>query len=164
MSESARTPPFQNHHVITQDVVGKSKLLAKLKELGFFDQNVPQNRLKLPATQELAEKLNVSPHTGGPLSSYQEGVAKQIQSLADTPDGLNACWRPSCRGTRCRTNKYVARYDKDSARPETSLYKYAEEHDIGSNEQAQSGIARQAGRLCSKTCRCHLEDGQAGRS
>lgn len=90
MDESVLKSLFQGHHVITKDVANKSQLLVTLEEFDLFELNASQNILNLPGTQELAEKLNLSPHTGGPLSSYQKGINDLVDDLADTEDGQAA--------------------------------------------------------------------------
>ena len=85
-------PALQDHHIIpsefsTNDVV---KLLTA--DAG-FDINASTNRIYLPASQDLAAQLGtnttygtLSPHNGGPVSSYTNAVQNfldQIQASAD---------------------------------------------------------------------------------
>jgi hypothetical protein len=86
----ADTPVFQGHHLIEQAAFARSELLQALSEQGLFDLHGPRNILNLPADQALATRLGVSPHPGGPLGGYSEGVRLQLQRLQESVDGQAA--------------------------------------------------------------------------
>lgn len=41
----------------------------------------------MPTNQELAAKMGVSPHNGGPLKTYSDGLAEQFDKLERSFDG-----------------------------------------------------------------------------
>ena len=83
-------PVFQGHHVIEQDAYGRSSLLQELKKKGLFDLHADRNLLNLPADRQLAFKLEVGPHNGGPLGQYSDGLSNELSYLQESPDGQAA--------------------------------------------------------------------------
>ena len=91
---------FQEHHTISQDLSKTDPLITTLTNYGYFNVNADINLVPLPATQQLAAQLgqqfgypsgSVSPHNGGPLSSYEGevgvsgiGVAGYLTDLTAT--------------------------------------------------------------------------------
>lgn len=78
---------FQDHHNIEQQTLKNSELLAKLQEVGKFHIHAPENRLFLPASPQLADAIGVTPHSGGPLAEYQNGMLERLRRLQSTRDG-----------------------------------------------------------------------------
>nr|WP_268968665.1 AHH domain-containing protein [Nitratireductor aquimarinus] len=76
----------QEHHIIERQAFGKSGLLKELSKRNLLNLDSPRNLLNLPQSKELAAKLGVSPHQGGPLKAYSEGLAGQLQRLQGTKD------------------------------------------------------------------------------
>jgi len=81
---------FQDHHNIEQQTLENSELLAKLQETGRFDIHAPENRLFLPADSKFAHALDITPHSGGPLGAYQDGVIQRLDDIQATRDGRAA--------------------------------------------------------------------------
>lgn len=81
---------FQDHHNIEQQTLKNSELLAKLQETGRFDIHAPENRLFLPSDPQFARALDITPHSGGPLGAYQDGVIERLDDLQATRDGRAA--------------------------------------------------------------------------
>ncbi|PPT72984.1 hypothetical protein XarbCFBP8150_00555 [Xanthomonas arboricola] len=81
---------FQDHHNIEQQTLKNSELLAKLQETGRFDIHAPENRLFLPSDPQFAQALDITPHSGGPLGAYQNGVIERLDDLQATRDGRAA--------------------------------------------------------------------------
>ncbi|MBV6852668.1 AHH domain-containing protein [Xanthomonas campestris pv. mirabilis] len=81
---------FQDHHNIEQQTLKNSELLAKLQETGRFDIHAPENRLFLPSDPKFAQALDITPHSGGPLGAYQDGVIERLDDLQATRDGRAA--------------------------------------------------------------------------
>lgn len=74
-------PVFQGHHVIEQDAYARSKLLQDLAREGLYDLHGDRNLLNLPADKQLALQLEVTPHNGGPLGQYSEGLTDALVDL-----------------------------------------------------------------------------------
>ncbi|MFB9037949.1 XVIPCD domain-containing protein [Xanthomonas arboricola] len=81
---------FQDHHNIEQQTLKNSELLAKLQETGRFDIHARENRLFLPSDPQFAQALDITPHSGGPLGAYQDGVIERLDDLQATRDGRAA--------------------------------------------------------------------------
>lgn len=81
---------LQDHHGIEQQTLKNSVLLDKLQQAGKFDIHAQENRLFLPANPQFAHALGVTPHSGGPLSAYQDGMLERLDDLAKTRDGKAA--------------------------------------------------------------------------
>lgn len=86
----ADDPAFQKHHIIEQQVLKKSPLIGKLQEFGLFDIDDPRNKLNMPVKRELAAEMGVSPHNGGPLKTYSDGLGEQLDKLERSLDGQAA--------------------------------------------------------------------------
>ena len=69
----------QTHHIISLKFAS-DPVIKTLTNAGLFDIEGSQNLLSLPANQELAAELGVSPHTGGHLSSYYDGIEQFLGS------------------------------------------------------------------------------------
>ncbi len=80
-------PVFQGHHLIEQVAVENSRLLQLLADSGHFKLHGATNILNLPATPALAAQMGLSPHSGGPLSAYSDGLLLAIEELEQSPDG-----------------------------------------------------------------------------
>lgn len=81
---------LQDHHGIEQQTLKNSELLAKLQQAGKFDIHAPENRLFLPANPQFAQALGITPHSGGPLGAYQDGMLERLDRLQETLDGQAA--------------------------------------------------------------------------
>jgi len=92
----ADTPVFQLHHVIEQQALQNDvlKILSAIKDpatgLPLFEMEASQNLLNLPANTDLATKLNVTPHTGGPLGAYSSELKARLDRLQDSADAAKA--------------------------------------------------------------------------
>ncbi|WP_218165603.1 S8 family serine peptidase [Burkholderia ubonensis] len=93
----AGTPVFQLHHVIEQQAAKDSTLLKTLAAINdpttghpLFELEASQNLINLPANTDLANKLKVTPHTGGPLGAYSEGLTTELVDLQSSPDFAKA--------------------------------------------------------------------------
>jgi hypothetical protein len=84
------TPVFQGHHVIEQDAYASSDLLKKLQAEKLFNLHGDRNLLNLPADKKLALQLEVTPHNGGPLGQYSDGLGQELKDLLESPDGQAA--------------------------------------------------------------------------
>lgn len=98
------TPVFQGHHVIEQDAYKQSRLLRELSKQDLFDLHAPRNLLNLPVDRTLAAQLDLSPHPGGPLGAYSEGVQLRLERLQQSPDGQAAL-----RGDRAAAERMAVR-------------------------------------------------------
>lgn len=98
------TPVFQGHHVIEQGAYARSRLLQALSQQGLFDLHGPRNLLNLPADEALAARLGLSPHPGGPLGGYSEGLQLQLRQLQQSPDG-----QATLRGDRAAAERMAVR-------------------------------------------------------
>ncbi|WP_182657254.1 XVIPCD domain-containing protein [Stenotrophomonas lacuserhaii] len=78
---------FQDHHGIEQQTLKNSELLARLQRAGKFNIHAEENRLFLPADPQFAQELGVTPHSGGPLRAYQDGVLEYLDEIRSTRDG-----------------------------------------------------------------------------
>lgn len=83
-------PIFQDHHAIEQQTLERSQLLRVLSDTGNFDIHAPENRIFLPADPAFAQTLGTTPHSGGPISDYQNGLIDRLGRLEQTPDGTKA--------------------------------------------------------------------------
>ncbi|PSD09553.1 hypothetical protein C7E14_22660, partial [Stenotrophomonas maltophilia] len=78
---------FQDHHAIEQQTLKNSELLAKLQQSERFNIHAVENRIFLPASPQLAEALGITPHSGGPLRAYQDGMLEWLDEIQETRDG-----------------------------------------------------------------------------
>jgi hypothetical protein len=101
------TPAFQGHHVIEQGAHARSPLLQALSEQQLFDLHGPHNLLNLPVDRALATKLDLSPHPGGPLGGYSEGLQLQLRQLQQSPDG-----QATLRGDRAAAERMAVRVNE----------------------------------------------------
>lgn len=81
---------FQDHHAIEQQTLRNSELLAKLQQSGNFNIHAVENRIFLPASPQLADALGITPHSGGPLRAYQDGMLEWLDEIQETRDGRAA--------------------------------------------------------------------------
>lgn len=98
---------FQDHHNIEQQTLKNSELLAKLQDAGKFDIHAPENRLFLPASPQFAQPLGITPHSGGPLGAYQDGMLERLDRLQETLDGQAAIG-----GDRAAMDRVVKRVEQ----------------------------------------------------
>ncbi|MET7140095.1 hypothetical protein M3S04_03925 [Xanthomonas sp. PPL139] len=80
-------PRFRGHHIFEQVAYKESRLLQELAKRGLFHLHDEGNILNLPINDELAAKMGISPHHGGPLGSYSKQLATLLKDLEATPDG-----------------------------------------------------------------------------
>ncbi|WP_349984718.1 XVIPCD domain-containing protein [Stenotrophomonas sp. WHRI 8082] len=78
---------FQDHHTIEQQTLKSSVLLSKLQQSGKFDIHAAESKLFLPASPEFAQALGVTPHSGGPLRAYQDGILQRLTRIEASRDG-----------------------------------------------------------------------------
>ena len=72
---------FQDHHNIEQQTLKNSELLDLLQRAGKFDIHAPENRLMLPADPQFARAMDITPHSGGPLGAYQNGMLERLDKI-----------------------------------------------------------------------------------
>lgn len=84
------SPLFQRHHAIEQQTLGRSPLLKVLADAGRFDMDATVNLINMPSDQALAHAMGVSPHSGGPIREYRNGLKDFLDDLAATKDGRAA--------------------------------------------------------------------------
>ena len=84
------SPLFQVHHAIEQQTLGRNPLLKALVDSGRFEMNATSNLINMPNDKALAHALGVSPHSGGPIKEYRNGLKDAIDDLAATKDGQAA--------------------------------------------------------------------------
>lgn len=84
------SPLFQRHHAIEQQTLGRSPLLKALADAGRFDMDATANLINMPSDQALAHAMGVSPHSGGPIKEYRNGLKDFLDDLAATKDGRAA--------------------------------------------------------------------------
>lgn len=77
---------FFDHHIIPQSCREHDAFRDIDKKA--FDIDSPANRIYLPASRELAAKLNVSPHPSRHVGPYQSLVCEKLDKIAeiDSPD------------------------------------------------------------------------------
>ena len=77
---------FFDHHIIPKSLRGHSAFRGIDKKT--FDIDAPANRVYLPADQQLAARLNVSPHPGGHLDPYEQLVCQKLKKIGEieSPD------------------------------------------------------------------------------
>ncbi|MGQ0682923.1 AHH domain-containing protein [Bradyrhizobium sp.] len=73
----------QDHHIIPLDF-SNNRVVILLG--GLFDINAPTNGIYLPADTELARTMGLSPHNGGPLDSYTNGIRDFLNELGESAD------------------------------------------------------------------------------
>lgn len=87
---AGHSPHLQDHHAIEQQTLRHSPLLAKLQEAGRFNIHAQENRLFLPANPAYADAMGITPHSGGPLGEYQNGMIRRLNEIQRTRDGKAA--------------------------------------------------------------------------
>ncbi|WP_325051578.1 XVIPCD domain-containing protein [Stenotrophomonas sp. ZAC14D2_NAIMI4_7] len=87
---AGHTTHLQDHHAIEQQTLRHSPLLAKLQEAGRFDIHAQENRLFLPANPAYADAMGITPHSGGPLGEYQNGMIRRLNEIQRSRDGRAA--------------------------------------------------------------------------
>lgn len=65
-------PLFRGHHIFEQAACKESRLLQELDKRGLFHLHDEGNILNLPVNKELAAKMGISPHGGGPLDGHSD--------------------------------------------------------------------------------------------
>ncbi len=98
---------FQDHHAIEQQTLKNSELLYRLEKSGRFDIHAPENRIFLPASPDFASKLGVTPHSGGPLAAYQEGVLDRLDRIEVSRD-----WQAAMEGDAAATDRVIKRVEQ----------------------------------------------------
>ena len=86
---SPKGPIFQDHHVIEQQTFDRP-LLRALVNAKLIDKDAFENRIFMPYDKALAEKLGVSPHSGGPIKDYFQGIDLHLRRMSATRDGRAA--------------------------------------------------------------------------
>lgn len=103
----ADTEVFRGHHIIERrGVFPRSELLQALAdpELRLFEIDGARNMLNLPVDRALATRLGVSPHPGGPLGGYTNGLLQELDRLQNTVDG-----QATLRGDRAAAQRIADR-------------------------------------------------------
>lgn len=75
---------FQDHHIIPQNFA-ENPVIEFLTEEGLYNVQSVDNRIFLPASTALGGTLDLSPHNGGPLSSYQQSIETFLDNLENSP-------------------------------------------------------------------------------
>ncbi|WP_156117182.1 hypothetical protein [Xanthomonas sacchari] len=78
-------PRFRGHHIFEQVAYKDSRLLQELAKRGLFHLHDEGNILNLPINDELAAKMGISPHHGGPLGSYSKQLATLLKTWRQLP-------------------------------------------------------------------------------
>ncbi|WP_164137729.1 XVIPCD domain-containing protein [Stenotrophomonas maltophilia] len=87
---SADRPILQDHHVIEQQTFRNDPLLRVLARAKLIEKDAFENRLYMPADRELAQAMWISPHSGGPIADYQDGIGFELRRLQFSRDGQEA--------------------------------------------------------------------------
>ncbi|MBN4958838.1 hypothetical protein JY411_10495 [Stenotrophomonas maltophilia] len=86
----ADRPILQDHHVIEQQTFRNDPLLRVLAKAKLIEKDAFENRLYMPADRELAQAMRISPHSGGPIADYQDGIGFELRQLRFSRDGQEA--------------------------------------------------------------------------
>ncbi|WP_143566346.1 XVIPCD domain-containing protein [Stenotrophomonas maltophilia] len=86
----ADRPILQDHHVIEQQTFRNYPLLRVLAKAKLIEKDAFENRLYMPADRELAQAMRISPHSGGPIADYQDGIGFELRQLRLSRDGQEA--------------------------------------------------------------------------
>lgn len=86
----ADRPILQDHHVIEQQTFRNDPLLRVLARAKLIEKDAFENRLYMPADRELAQAMRISPHSGGPIADYQDGIGFELRRLQFSRDGQEA--------------------------------------------------------------------------
>jgi len=80
--------PYQGmrHHAIEQQPLAHSQLLKMLADSGRFDMDMDasSNLINMPNHKTLAHSLGVSPHSGGLIRDYRNGLKSVLDDLEVT--------------------------------------------------------------------------------
>lgn len=86
----ANRPALQDHHVLEQQTFRNSTLLKALAKANLIEKDAFENRIFMPADRELAQAMGISPHSGGPIADYQDGIGFELRQLQQSRDGQAA--------------------------------------------------------------------------
>lgn len=84
------SPILQKHHVLEQQTFNNNDFLQALVEAELVEKDVFENLLYMPADKKLAAAMGVSPHGGGPIKDYQNGITFSLELIEASPDGQAA--------------------------------------------------------------------------
>lgn len=84
------SPILQKHHVLEQQTFNNNDFLQVLVDAELVEKDVFENLLYMPADKRLAAAMGVSPHGGGPIKDYQNGITFSLELIEASPDGQAA--------------------------------------------------------------------------
>lgn len=84
------SPILQKHHVLEQQTFNNNDFLQALVDAELVEKDVFENLLYMPADKRLAAAMGVSPHGGGPIKDYQNGITFSLELIEASPDGQAA--------------------------------------------------------------------------
>ncbi|CRD55499.1 XVIPCD domain-containing protein [Stenotrophomonas thermophila] len=84
------SPILQKHHVLEQQTFNNNDFLQALVDAELVEKDVFENLLYMPADKKLAAAMGVSPHGGGPIKDYQNGITFSLELIEASPDGQAA--------------------------------------------------------------------------
>lgn len=84
------SPILQKHHVLEQQTFNNNDFLQALVDAELVEKDVFENLLYMPADKRLAAAMGVSPHGGGPIKDYQNGITFSLEMIEASPDGQAA--------------------------------------------------------------------------
>ncbi|EPG2417759.1 MULTISPECIES: XVIPCD domain-containing protein [Stenotrophomonas maltophilia group] len=84
------SPILQKHHVLEQQTFNNNDFLQVLVDAELVEKDVFENLLYMPADKRLAAAMGVSPHGGGPIKDYQNGITFSLEMIEASPDGQAA--------------------------------------------------------------------------
>lgn len=87
---SRNSPILQKHHVLEQQTFNNNDFLQVLVDAELVEKDVFENLLYMPADKRLAAAMGVSPHGGGPIKDYQNGITFSLELIEASPDGQAA--------------------------------------------------------------------------
>ncbi len=103
------TPVFQAHHLVEQALFEKNALLKALAKGGHFELDGASNILNLPADPALATKLDVTPHSGGPLGDYSKELRNALKEMEESSAGQIALGKKAATADQqAAALKYIA--------------------------------------------------------
>lgn len=85
-----KSPILQKHHVLEQQTFNNNDFLQALVDAELVEKDVFENLLYMPADRKLAAAMGVSPHGGGPIKDYQNGITFSLELIEASPDGQAA--------------------------------------------------------------------------
>ncbi|WDM77057.1 AHH domain-containing protein [Xanthomonas cucurbitae] len=83
----AKRTIFQEHHIAEKQTLRNSRLLEALQEANHFEIDAKRNLIYMPSDPALARTIGISPHNGGPIRDYQDGIISRLRRLSQTSDG-----------------------------------------------------------------------------